>query len=82
MCLQLQLSFCQSGNKAGAGPGCLAVDREGASAMAHWTKVLAAKPDDLSSVPGTHMEKGKNPLPKTVLNLPMCTVTYAHTCTH
>lgn len=61
---------------------CLAVNSEGASTMVHWTKVLAAEPDDLSSVPGTHMEKGKNPLPKIVLNLPMYTVTYAHTCTH
>lgn len=32
--------------------------------MAQWIKVLAAKPDHLSLVTGTHMVKGKNQLQK------------------
>lgn len=35
--------------------------------MAQWVKVFAAKPEDLSSIPGTYMIKGENLLPKVVL---------------
>lgn len=35
--------------------------------MAQWVKVLAAMPDDLSSVPGTRMIEGENWLPRVVL---------------
>lgn len=35
--------------------------------MAQLLKVLAAKPDDLSLIPGTHMVEGKNQRPQVVL---------------
>lgn len=38
-----------------------------ANKMAQLDKELAAKPSDLSSVPGIHMVPGKNPLPQIVL---------------
>jgi hypothetical protein len=37
--------------------------------MVLWVKALAAKPDDLSSIPGTHRVKGENQLPELSLNL-------------
>lgn len=38
----------------------------GAGRIAKWLNVLAAKPDDLSSVLGTHMVKGENQFPQIV----------------
>jgi hypothetical protein len=35
--------------------------------MAQLLKVLAAKPDDLSSIPGTHVVEGKSRRPQVVL---------------
>lgn len=35
--------------------------------MACWVKALAVKPDDLPSVPGTHMAEGENRLLEVVL---------------
>lgn len=43
---------------------------ERASKMAQWVKVLAAKPKYLSSIPETHMMKGKNQGIQIVLWLP------------
>jgi hypothetical protein len=39
----------------------------GSIEMAQRAKVLATKPDDLSSIPGTYLVEGENPLPKVVL---------------
>jgi hypothetical protein len=33
-----------------------------ASEMAQWVRVIAAKPDDLSSIPEPHVLERKNPL--------------------
>lgn len=61
----------------------------GAGRIAKWLNVLAAKPDDLSSVLGTHMVKGENQFPQIVFWLPparsslyMCTSAPVCTCTH
>lgn len=35
-----------------------------AKEMAHWLKVHTAKPDNLSSMPRTHMVDGENQLPQ------------------
>lgn len=32
----------------------------GASEVAQWIKGLATKPEDLSSIPGSHIEEGEN----------------------
>lgn len=39
---------------------------------------LAAKPDDLGSIPGTYTVEGENQLPQSDLH----TCTLAHKCTH
>jgi hypothetical protein len=51
--------------------------------MAQQIKVLAAKPDNLSSIPGTHNVEGENRLYKVVLHSPcMLHGTYAVVYTH
>lgn len=35
--------------------------------MAHWLKADADKHEDVSSIPGTHMEEGKKSFPQVVL---------------
>lgn len=35
-------------------------EAKGKGEMVQWVKVLAAKPDDLSFIPGTHMTEGEN----------------------
>lgn len=48
-----------------------------ASGMTQQVQVTAAKPDSLSSIPGTHMVKGKNRLRQAVPWLPqVCRDTY------
>lgn len=43
-------------------------DKSGASQVAQWVKVIAAKPSDLSSMPGTCVIEGKSQqLPQVVL---------------
>lgn len=37
-----------------------AFKNEGSGKMAQWVKILAAKPDNLSSIPGTHVVEGEN----------------------
>jgi hypothetical protein len=44
--------------------------------MAQWVKGLAAKPNDLSSIPGTHMAKGENRLSAS------CPLAYTRTPCH
>lgn len=36
----------------------------GAGKMAQYTRALAAKSDDLSSIPGTHVVEGENQIPQ------------------
>jgi hypothetical protein len=38
-----------------------------AGKVARLARILATKPDDLDSVPGSHMSEGKSQLPKVVL---------------
>lgn len=51
----------------------------GAGEMAQQGKALAAKPDDLSSSPGSQMVEGENQLPQLSSNLHTCTVAPIHT---
>lgn len=46
--------------------------------VAQWVKALAAKPDNLSSIPGTLMVEGKTQLLKVFSDLQ----THTGTCTH
>lgn len=41
--------------------------------MVSWAKALTGKPDNLGSVPGTHMAEGEKQLPRVVP---------CHTCAH
>lgn len=57
--------------------------------MDQWTKVLAAKPGNLSLIPGTHTTEGKNKRPQAVLWPPHTAITVMgmlsplpHTYTH
>lgn len=45
--------------------------------MAQQAKILAAKPDDLSTIPRTHMVDGETQLPQ--LSSTLCTCAMAHT---
>lgn len=40
--------------------GRISLKIQGTSEVDHWVKALAAKSDDLNSIPGTHTLKGKN----------------------
>lgn len=52
----------------------------GASEMVQWRQVLATKPDDRSSIPGTHMVEGENQFLQVVLQLPHARAsTFTHT---
>lgn len=41
--------------------------KHGAGKMTQWVEVLAVKPDDLSSIPGSQMMEEENHLPQVVL---------------
>ena len=53
-----------------------------AEKMAQWVKALAAKLDDRSSTPGTHMVEGESSLTKIVLWPLTSAMQYTHTHTH
>lgn len=44
--------------------------------MIQWVKALTIKTEDLSLIPGIHMEEGKNPHTPFILELHMCTMAY------
>lgn len=48
--------------------------------MVHWVKALSTQSDDLSLVPGTHIEEGENQLHK--LSALNSTCLYIHLHTH
>jgi hypothetical protein len=50
--------------------------------MAQWEKVLAAKPDDLSSIPREHVVEGRNQLPQVVPLTSTSVLWHTHTNTH
>jgi len=43
---------------------------------AQWVKVLATKPDDLSSIPGTHMVEGETPESFPLPSVPCILISY------
>lgn len=60
-------------------------NQNGALEMDQQVKALAAKPDDRSSIPGTHMTEGKNGLLQVVLisrhRLCYMCAAHTHSCT-
>jgi hypothetical protein len=51
--------------------------------MAQWSKVLASIPDNVSSIPGTHLVEGENWLPLKRFPLTaICTLKYACACVY
>ncbi|EDL76968.1 rCG25235 [Rattus norvegicus] len=54
----------------------------GGGKMAQQVKALAAKPEVLSSIPGTHPHHGRRPQASTSCPLHSCVPWYMHVCVH